>query len=217
MEELDLTVQHSWFEHWHRILDEVTGEMPGFDLEGAIAEPDANFRMHFVTWDLPDDDLRRCFDIFSCGENMVNRAIEFRALCRGTPPEISEAQALEHATAGLAGYASLLANEELQTDVKVVRGPREELDTRISRTNNMYELLEDLECSDPLAAEINDFLSETLYRLASSYNVAEYVLWPLYVDPNSVDPQRHFAILDLSDRYSARLAEDGPTLFVRTD
>ncbi|MEM8672243.1 MAG: hypothetical protein AAGG48_32310 [Planctomycetota bacterium] len=217
MEEVDRSVQYPWFKHWHKILDEVMGRRPDFDFEAAIADPDTNFRMHFVTWDLPDDDLRRCFSIFSCGQQMAERAIEFRGYIRGTPPEISDSQALDHAEAGVAGYASFVESEKLRKGVKVVRGTNDEIGVELSKTDSMHELLENMEWSDPLAPEIDGFLSETLYRLASSYDIAEYILWPLYVDHNFIDPQRHFAILDVCDRFTVRLAKDGPTLFITTD
>ena len=172
--------------------------------------------MHFVTWDLPDPDLHRCFEIFSCGRSMADRAIEFRTLCRKGVTQMSENDAVECLQSGLHAYACFSDRPELRAEIQFFRGTRDQIQTEIGYTENLWELVEAVS-QHPLVAEISDFLVETLYRLASSYQVAEYILWPLFADPKSINPHRHFAMLELTHRYQAQLGEDGPILFIQTD
>ena len=65
--------------------------------------------------------------------------------------------------------------------------------------------------------EASRFLTETLYCLTNSYDVVDYIKWPLFSDPESIEPYRPFAMLDCSGIYIPLLDEDGPVLFVLAD
>ncbi|MEM8671972.1 MAG: hypothetical protein AAGG48_30925 [Planctomycetota bacterium] len=127
---------------------------------------------------------------------------------------MSETQALEHMKEGLEGYRQFSKAACLQKDFQVVRGTEDDLFDRLNDADYFLELLEYMDCTDTLSSEIRRFLAETLYRIASSIDIREYILWPLYVDENHLDPQRHFAMLDATETYFARIGADGPTLFV---
>ena len=217
MKEIDIRVMQPWYRHWHSILDEALGGKPDFDLEAAISDPRTNFRMHFCTWDLPDADLYRCFSIFSCGEEFARRAIEMRNMSRDRDFSITEARAEEHMRMGIEGYCRFSQEPTLRNDIEIVRGTEDDVWEQSCSTDNIWELLEYMDYTDPLAIEISQFLTETLYRLASSYEIAKYITWPLYVDEHKIDPQRHFALLHATEKYVPRMGPDGPILFIKTD
>ena len=217
MEEINVKAQRPWYQHWHSILDEVLGKKAGFDLEAAIADPSGDFRMHFCTWDLPDADLHRCFSIFSCGKELARRAIEMRLICREKSFSLSETEAIKHMKDGLEGYRYFSKAPCLRQGFQIVRGTDDEIYDQLNAADYFLELLEYMDCTDSLSVEIRGFLNETLYRVASSFDITEYILWPLYVDKNEIDPQRHFAMLNATGTYFARISADGPTLFIIDD
>jgi hypothetical protein len=200
------------------VLDDAFGQDPSFEFEAAYEEPYADFRMHFVTWDLPDAGLHRCFEMLPRGAEMCNRAIEMRSLYRAKKSAISEREALELFQRGLGGFAQFVASEDLKKPVRVVRGTSAELN--VIHADRVAVLLEGIDWNvrfDEETLEVKPFLSETLYRLAYSYDVADYVTWPLFPDPQAIDPYRGFALLAFSDVYFPLLDADGPVLFIATD
>ena len=210
-------IRRSWLRHWHCVLDDVFGQAPSFDFEAAHKDPYGDFRMHFMTWDLPNESLRRCFEVLPHGPVMCNRAIEMRRLYRGEKSSILEQEALELFQKGLDGLAQFVECDELKQPICVKHVTRAEL--LIPPGDRVAIVFEEIDWDVRLAAENREarwFLRETLYRLANSYDVADYVDWPLFPDTQSIDPFRGFALLTLSDKYYPMLA-DGPTLFVVTD
>lgn len=213
-------MRRSWLRHWHAVIDDAVGKDPSFDFEAAYEDPCGDFRMHFMTWDLPDESLRRCFGVLPRGTEMCNRAIEMRRLSRGKKSSIPEQEALALFQRGLDGFAQFAGSEDLK-DLKkpilVTRVKRAEI--QIPPGDRVAIVLEGVDWSDRVATECleaGSFLRETLYRLAHSYDVADYVGWPLLPDSQSIDPFRGFALLALSDEYFPMLV-DGPVLFVVTD
>ncbi len=211
-------IRRFWLRHWHSVIDDVLGQDPSFDFEAAYRDPYSDFRMHFLTWDLPDEGLRRCFEVLPRGAELCKRAIEMRQLYRVEKRTIPEQEALELFRRGLDGFARFVESEDLKKPVRVMRVTKTDMQTPCA--DSVAIVLEDIDWNVRLAAEnlqAHWFLDETLYRLAHSYDVADYVDWPLFPDPQSIDPFRGFALLALSDKYYPLLDSDGPVLFVVTD
>lgn len=214
-------IRRSWLRHWHSVIDDAAGTDPSFDFEAAYEDPYGDFRMHFKTWDLPDESLRRCFGALPQGTEMCNRAIEMRRLCRGEKSSMPEQDALALFQRGLNGFAPFVESEndrnELKKPVRVTHVTRAEIP--MLSGDRVAIVLEGIDWSGQVAAEnleARSFLRETLYRLAHSYDVVDYVTWPLLHDPHSIDPFRGFALLAVSGEYLPMLA-DSPVLFVVTD
>jgi hypothetical protein len=217
-EAMTADIRRSWLRHWHSVIDDVIGADPAFDFEAAYQDPYGDFRMHFVTWDLPDESLRRCFEVLPRGGEICTRAIEMRRLYRGEKSSIPQQEALELFQRGLIGFAQFVESEDLRKPIRVTTVTRAELLSPCA--DRVAVILEAVDWSACFAAEnrgVGSFLLETLYRLAYSYDVADYVRWPLSPDPQSVDPFRVFALLALSDKYYPMLDADGPVLFVVAD
>jgi hypothetical protein len=211
-------IRKSWLRHWHSVIDDAVGQDPSFDLEAAQEDPDSDFRMHFMTWDLPDESLRRCFGVLPSGAEMCNRAIEMRRMYRGEKSGIPEQEAQKLFQRGIEGFAQFVESEDLRKPVRVMRVTRAEI--QIPRADRVAIVLEGIEWNGRVPAEnleAGSFLRETLYRLAHSYDVVDYVEWPLFPDPQSIDPFRGFALLALSNKYYPMLDADGPVLFVVAD
>jgi hypothetical protein len=211
-------IRRAWLRHWHSVIDDALGRDPSFNFEAAYRDPYGDFRMHFVTWDLPDESLRRCFEVLARGTEMCNRAIEMRRLYRGEKSSMPEQEALELFQRGLDGFAHFVESEDLKKPVRVKRVSRAEMQTPPG--DRVAIVLESIDWNVRVAAEnleAGSFLSETLYRLAHSYDVADYIEWPLFPDPQSIDPFRGFALLAMSDKYYPMLDAEGPVLFVVAD
>jgi hypothetical protein len=149
---------------------------------------------------------------------MCNRAIEMRGLYRGEKSSIREQEAHELFQRGLDGFAQFVDSEDLKKPVRVKRVTRAEMQTPPG--DRVAIVLEGIDWNDRLAAEnleAGSFLRETLYRLTHSYEVADYIEWPLFPDPQSIDPFRGFALLALSGKYYPMLDAHGPVLFVVAD
>ena len=211
-------IRRSWLRHWHSVIDDAVGQDSSFDMEAAYNDPYGDFRMHFVTWDLPDECLRHCFGVLPRGAEMCNRAIEMRGLYRGEKSSTREQEAHELFQRGLDGFAQFVDSEDLKKPVRVKRVTRAEMQTPPG--DRVAIVLEGIDWNDRLAAEnleAGSFLRETLYRLTHSYEVADYIEWPLFPDPQSIDPFRGFALLALSGKYYPMLDAHGPVLFVVAD
>ncbi|MEL7500817.1 MAG: hypothetical protein AAFN77_24705 [Planctomycetota bacterium] len=210
--------RRKWLRHWHAAIDETAGMDSAFDFDVAYDDPYGDFRMHFMTWDLPDGALRKCFGVLPFGDAMAERAIEMRSLIRDTTPLLSEQEAIDKFQFGLDAYAEFVTDEDLTKTIRVCRGPFREINGQMANADRVAVLLEDVEwIIDSQDGEAGSFLNETLYRLANSYDVASYIKWPLFPDPNSVDPYRSFALLSITNCYYPLLDTEGPVLFVATD
>ena len=218
---VDTQLPEVWIRHWHSVLDEHFGVDPKFDIEEAIKDPYIDFRMHFMTWDLPNDLLHRCFAVLPGGPEVCDRAIEMRARLRETRnTKISEADAIRLFQQGLEELAAFVSDPDLKKPVRIIRGSRSAISELMAQTDRVAIVLESYRFERPFLpghVQAMVFLGETLYRLASSYDVADYVSWPLMpaLDP-PVDPMRCFAELAFTD-FFARLGADGPVLFVEID
>ncbi len=213
-------IRKSWLRHWHSVIDDAFGQDPSFDFEAAYRDPYGDFRMHFMTWDLPDESLRRCFGLLPRGTEMCNRAIEMRRLYRGEKSSIPEHDAFAFFQRGLDGFAQFVEGadlDDLKKPIRIARVTRAEI--QMPPGDRVAIVFEGIDWTGRVAAEnleTGSFLRETLYRLAYSYDVVDYIEWPLFPDPQTIDPFRDFALLALSDEYFPMLA-DGPVLFVVTD
>ena len=211
-------LRRSWLLHWHSVIDQAFGPDPSFHIESAYEDPSGDFRMHFMTWDLPDDLLLRCFEMLPRGDEVCRRAIEMRNLYRSGPVKVAESEALQLFQKGLDGLAQFVDDDDLRKPIRVVRGPSDEL--QMIEADRVAVVLEQVDWSGHFDGEIGaaaSFLHETLYRLANSYEVADYIDWPLCPDPNSIDPHRGFALLVLSFTYYPLLDAEGPVLFTIED
>ncbi len=210
--------RRSWLRHWHSILDAEIGPDSSFDFEAAYDDPYGDFRMHFVTWDLSDDALHRCFEVLPVGQQMADRAIEMRFLCRADTPKLSEESAVHLFQTGLDAYSQFSDDPELKKPIRVRRVSSDDFNSAAANTDRVAVLLEDVDWQIPAEnSGVSSFLRETLYRLAHSYDVVDHIEWPLIPDPQSVEPYRPFATLAITDIYFPFLDEDGPVLFVTTD
>jgi hypothetical protein len=211
-------VRKPWLRHWHSVIDDAVGQDPSFDFDAACRDPYSDFRMHFVTWDLSDEDLRRCFGVLPRGTQMCDRAIEMRRSYRGGQPSMPEQEAIELFHRGLNRFAQFSDSEDLRKPVRVTHLTRAEI--KIPRADRVAVVFEGIDWNGRVPVEnleASSFLTETLYRLTHSYDVVDYIEWPLYPDPQSIDPFRGYALLALSNRYYPMLDATGPVLFVVDD
>ncbi|MCR9197660.1 MAG: hypothetical protein NXI04_03355 [Planctomycetaceae bacterium] len=207
--------EHTWLRHWHNILDAEVGPDPNFDFEEACEEPDEDFRMHFVTWELSDDGLRQCFEVLPHGPQLADRAIEMRSLHRAESQPLSEEDARELFRTGIEAVGRFSDDADLAKSIRTMRVSKEDLSTATSTCDRVAVVLEDVNWNAaPENKTASSFLNETLYQLAQSYDVADHVAWPLFGDPESVELYLPFATLALSGIYFPLLDEDGPVLFI---
>ena len=210
--------RRSWLRHWHSIIDAEIGADSSFDFEAAYVDPYGDFRMHFVTWDLSDDALHRCFEVLPVGQQMANRAIEMRSLYRTNATTLSEQAAVDLFQTGLDAYTQFIDDAELKKPIRVKRVSADGFASATENTERVAVLLEDVNWQiPPENSGVGSFLHETLYQLAHSYDVVDYIEWPLIPDSQSIEPYRPFATLALTDTYFPLLDEDGPVLFMTTD
>ena len=207
-----------WLRHWHNIIDAEIGVDSSFDFETAYDDPYCDFRMHFVTWDLSDDALHRCFEVLPFGQQMADRAIELRSLRRANAISLSEQAAVDLFQTGLDAYSRFSNDKELKKRIRVKWVAADSLNSAAANTDRVAVLLEDVDWQIPFEnAQAGSFLRETLYRLAHSYDVVDHIEWPLIPNSQTVEPYRPFAILALTGRYFPLMDEEGPVLFVTTD
>lgn len=207
-----------WLRQWHDILDEAFGPDPNFDFDEAVESPDDDFRMHFMTWDLSDEQLMRCFQILPGGEALGRRAIEMRSLLRGEQRSISEAEAKEMFHEGLSRYATFSDDADLKKPFQVKHVASDDLINATMHADRVGIVFEDVDLDGgDEAFLVSDFLTETLYRFAYSYEVLDYITWPLYADPDGIEPHEPIAKLVMGSQYYALLDEDGPLLVVVDD
>jgi hypothetical protein len=214
--------RRSWLHHWHSVIDAEAGPDPSFDFEAAYDDPYGDVRMHFMTWDLSDDALHRCFEVLPTGQQMAHRAIEMRSLLRSLhradTPAISEEEAVDLFQTGLNAYSQFSDDPELRKPIRVRRVSSDDFISTAANTDRVAVLLEDIDWQIPAEhLGVRSFLSETLYRLAHSNDVRDYIGWPLIPDPQSVNPYRPFAALGITHIYFPLLDEDGPVLFITID
>ncbi|SMP48111.1 hypothetical protein SAMN06265222_102382 [Neorhodopirellula lusitana] len=210
--------RRSWLRHWHSVIDAEVGADPSFDFGAAYDDPYGDFRMHFLTWDLSEDALHRCFDVLPLGRQMADRAIEMRSLYRGNALKLSDDAAVDLFQAGLDAYCQFSDDPELRKPIRVRQVTSDDLNSATANTDRVAVLLEDVDWQIPAEnGEAGSFLRETLYRLAHSYDVVDHIEWPLVGDTQSAEPDRPFALLAITGIYFPLLDEDGPVLFVITD
>lgn len=208
-------LERTWLRHWHEILDAEVGPDPNFDFEKACEEPDGDFRMHFVTWELSDDALRRCFEVLPLGPQLAERAIEMRTHHRGDKPQLSEDEAMGLFQTGLEAVTRFSDDPDLKKPVRAQEVSKDDLSTATSTSDRVAVVLEDVQWNaSPEYKAANSFLHDTLYQLSQSYDVADHVSWPLFGDPATVELYRPLAILSLTGKYFPLLDENGPVLFV---
>lgn len=211
MEELERT----WLHHWHDVIDAEVGADSEFDFEEACDDPDSDFRMHFVTWDLSDEAVRRCFEVLPSGEALAERAIEMRSLHRGDTPQLSEKSAMDLFRKGLEAFSRFSDDPDLKKPIRVQQVSADELSEATASCDRVAVLLEDVDWNASSENSMaSSFLNETLYQLAQSYDVADHIAWPLFGDPQATELYRPFATLALSQTCFPLLDDDGPVLFV---
>lgn len=209
--------RRKWLLHWHGILDAELGPDPLFNLKSAFEDPYGDCRMHFATWDLSDEALCRCFEVLPHGAEMAERAIETRSILRADTKPVTADTAVKLFEDALNRFSQFIDAPDLSKPIQVRHISSEELNVEAGYTERIRVLFEDVNWSfSPDHCEASSFLTETLYRLAHSYEVADYVKWPLFTDARSIDPHKPLATLILSGGYYPVLDEDGPVLFAVT-
>ncbi len=210
--------QRGWLRRWHDILDEHFGADPKFDFEEAVDSPDTDFRMHFMTWGLPDESLLRCFNIFPGGVPLGYRAIEMRNLYRDEERNLSETEAIELFQDGLKRFARFSDDADLKKPFRVQHVASDKLNEATMYTDRVGIVFEDVQLRlNDEAFKAPCFLRETLYRLANSYEIVDYIYWPIYLDRDGVDPHQPIAKLVIGSKYYAMLDDEGPVLFIVSD
>lgn len=218
LKEIPQENRRAWLGHWHSVIDAELGPDSSFDFEVAFKDPYGDFRMHFATWDLSDEALCRCFEVLPLGTEMADRAIEMRSLYRADATSISEDAAVDLFQKGLDAFSRFTDDANLMKSIRVKHVSSEELNIEAGYADRVAVLFESVNWAIPPAhCEASSFLTETLYRLAYSYDVVDYIEWPLFPDPRSIDPHRRFSTLALTGTYFPLLDEDGPVLFVTSD
>lgn len=199
-----------WQQHWHQVMNLDLGHD---DREIPIIAED--FRMHFDTWQLSDNALRECFSILPFGDILVERAINLPSA-----PENDET-AIDIFRNGLEALRLHIDDDfgEL-ADMRVIRGD----DTKcldifmyadpptISLDDKLYRMIR--EHSGEEGEAVHSFLRETLYRVASHYSIANWIIWPLACDVDKSDPYSDFVRLTQGKKYYPGWDNEGVFIFI---
>ncbi len=199
-----------WQEHWHQVLDRELGQD-----DRDIPEVAEDFRMHFDTWQLSESALKDCFSILPYGNILVDRAMRLPSA-----PENDDV-AVDVLRNGLEALR-LHINDDFGdlSDIRIIRGN----DTKcldvfmsadpptISLDDKLYRMIR--EHSGEEGEEVYLFLRETLYRIASHYSIANWVIWPLAYKEVESDPYLNFVRLTQGKSYFPGWDNDGVFLFV---
>jgi hypothetical protein len=189
----DISRPKLWQLQWHEILN----EYPDPD-GGASVTPDpppqldADYRLHFNLWQVPQEARRRAFTIFPCGKEMLARVDQHLSAHRAP---LDPEQAVELLRAGLKLGRDAGVNSLPAYDVRI-----ETLSEKDIPLLEVFQHADDPFCG--IVDRLNDcatarhgcagrdayfFLLEPLYRLRSAYQVADWVLWPLCSDAGAAD------------------------------
>ena len=187
-----------WQQRWHEILDSYDDHPDDLDKgePDPLPEMGSDMRLQFAfwatDWDSGADARRRAFDILPCGPEMLVRVESFLA---------SPRKAIDP------DHAETLLREGLKSaDAVGVEVPDADGSVRVIGPDGIslhdaFALADDpfLNLSHELPAlaekangEVGRsaffFLSDPLYRLASSDDVARWIVWPLCRGQNRDDP-----------------------------
>ncbi|SMX27995.1 hypothetical protein TRP8649_02107 [Pelagimonas phthalicica] len=184
--------QAQWQSAWHDILDEFPEQVatPRPAVLPAIKE---DFRLHFDFWALPIEAQKNALSLLPNGAALGQRAEAWQRLKSPTSP--NEAKVLLQQ--GLAqlqhqGYSCPHPNSPVsfcaaQSPVLMQSDP-----VTFDLDDALFDMLR--ECP-PRTAEAFHFLSETYYRAANCYEVANWLVWPLITEPSAPDLYLPFARL----------------------
>jgi hypothetical protein len=184
------------------------------------AEPSCDFDLHFDIWDLDRERFFKLFEIFPSGKQLAEKAYRLRwgDLGELKTPLINEELLIAEAKKSIDIINKLVPSDELTSaKISVVYG-------------NEKLRLEVLSKADPISVDVDDelstlikkanseqaynayfFLSEPMYRLASSYTPRNWVLWTL---TNLSDSNPYTPLLKLYYNNSdVALTNDGIVIF----
>ena len=186
-------------------------------------EADCDFDLHFDIWQLSDDTFEELFKVFPRGAIIAERALQLKY---GSNEELHKPLNKEELLDEVKNAISLLQQIE----------PCEELNNpKITFVSGNSKLrLESLSSADSLSVFVDDefstyvkngtgevgyssyfFLSEPMYRLASSYTSSHWILWSL----TNLEKQNPYTPLMklYNNRCDAAITNDGVLLFQLND
>ncbi|WP_445658690.1 hypothetical protein [Achromobacter sp. NCFB-sbj8-Ac1-l] len=181
----------AWQRHWHHILDacddhpdEVAGDK---GVPDPLPDLDQDFRLLFNFWsaDWPSgaEARKRAFSILPRGDQMLARIEEYLS----TPAKAIDA---EQATMRLRQGVDLTRRAGFEAPdpdgpVRVLASPAVSLRDAYCRAESPFvELRDGMDTmaeneTGEVGAAAYHFLSEPLYRLATTYDVSSWIAWPL--------------------------------------
>ena len=186
-----------WQQRWHQILDVHAPDKDDADgPNGVLPDPGDDARVHTAFWLISGaahaSARAQAMHIMPAGERMLAR---LEAHLSNPPAAIDVDQAktlLRHA---------LILVRQLNLDAPAPDSPIRVMDasmlpllTAFAQADtpfvNFRDALGDMaeKHSGPIGVDAFHFLSEPLYQLAASYEVADWVRWPLCASPDADDP-----------------------------
>ena len=175
-----------WQNHWRAKLGLPLDSLPQFN---------GDFDIHFDIWGLPDDEIKECFSLFPNGEAIARRAIAARSVNFDQVRRTEDSEFISILKEMNKRVSMILCNERMEDETASVFRGDEELRARLFRmadpptielNDALSEIIESKCGSEGIEAFF--FLREPLYRLANSYEVANWVSWALVENDISVDP-----------------------------
>lgn len=199
-----------WQLEWHEALDRHQREPESAEKTDLDLDIGCDFRMHFDTWQLTDQQLVNCFSVVPGGSDVARRAITLRGneLPSITAPE----QATELLRSGLKAMSAFV-DLSVDPDGPVRVFSSDVLDAAEAFADADFASFdldeEGAAFADPARGPlVSRFLSETLYRYGNDFALRSWMLWALCDDPKGIDPYHSFAVLSLHG-YLAGVDETG--------
>lgn len=216
-----------WQRRWHQILDSYKdhpGEGPeNKGVPNPLPDMDSDIRLQFnfwsTRWKSGPEARRRAFSILPRGDQMLAR-IEEHLSAKRKPIDADYATMILRKGLDLTRELGIEAPDPFGR-VRVMENPTISPQDAFARADSPFMHLRD--ALGDLAAKENGepgsgayyFLSEPLYRLASTYDIAEWVTWPLCSSSDVDHDPTTAAYLLWNGGWSAGWDEDGLFLFDR--
>ena len=195
----DADVDHPalWQQHWHQILDAHAPDEDGADgKHDVLPDPGDDARVHTALWLIggasQSPARAQAMHIMPAGDHMLARLEAHLSSSHATVDADQAKALLRHA---------LMLVRKLNLDVPDADSPIRVLDesmvpllTAFAQADTPFldfrDALGDMaeEHGGRIGMKAFYFLSEPLYQLAASYEVADWIRWPLCASPDADDP-----------------------------
>lgn len=188
---MPLSNPKAWQRHWHAVFDEALGP-DGPEPEDMPDDIDTDFRLQFELWDLDAAARERVFSVFPRHGDMLARIQTHQAAPRRAIGPDEATRLLRDGLGLLKGMG--IEAPDAATTVEVIDDSKTTLLKAFATAESPFVYLHDqldemaLQETGGAGKDAYHFLVEPLYRLAASYPVLHWILWPLCATPGAVDP-----------------------------